>query len=128
MNPGLTKTYKTGGAVAKRRIVKFASDFTVVQSAAAGDLHVGVSDMSADVASGDRCDVRRTGIVEVVAGGGVTRGQSATSDANGKAVNCIPAAGESARAIGVFEASGVDGDIVDLLLAPHVVTTPAAAE
>jgi hypothetical protein len=118
MHPGFTKTFNTGGAVAKRRVVKFSADGVVVQSAAAADLHVGVSDMSFDIASGARADVRMSGVAEVDAGGACTRGQLATADANGKAVDIAPGAGANVRAFGMFMTSAVNGDVVDVFLFP----------
>jgi hypothetical protein len=118
-NPGLAKNYATGAAVAGRRVVKFSADLTVVQAAAATDLSIGVSDRLG-AASGERCDVYREGIVEVDAGGTVTRGKKVTSDADGKVVDAAPGAGANVQIIGVAEISGVSGDIVAILLAPSV--------
>ncbi|MFN3858415.1 MAG: capsid cement protein [Caulobacter sp.] len=117
MHPGLTKTFTAGGAIAKRRIVKLSADFTVVQGAAAADAIIGVSDMSADVASGGRVDVRLTGVAEVDAGGNITRGGLVVSDANGKAVAAAPAAGANVRVLGIALVSAVSGDVLDVLLA-----------
>jgi hypothetical protein len=117
MHPGLTKTFTAGGAITKRRLVKLSADGTVVQSAAVGDFHIGVSDMSADVASGGRCDVRLTGVPEVEAGGNIVRGALLTSDASGRAVTAAPAAGANNRIIGFALQSAVLGDIIDVVLA-----------
>lgn len=117
MNPILTKTYVTQAAVAPRRILKWGTlDNTVIQGAAATDLLIGVSD-SYGAASGDPCEVYRTGIVEIDCGGTVTRGNPLTADANGKAVVAAPAAGANVRLIGIAEVSGVAGDIIDVRLA-----------
>ena len=62
--------------------------------------------------------VMLSGITRVKLGGTVVRGGWATSDADAKAVAAAPAAGVNASVIGRFMASGVDGDIVPLLLAP----------
>ena len=118
MQPGLTKTFTAGGAIPRRRFVKFSADGVVVLAAAATDLIIGVSDMSADVAQGERVDVRMTGIAEVDAGGGCTRGQLLTSDANGKAVDVAPAGGANVRSAGFPIVSAVSGDIVDVFLVP----------
>lgn len=118
MHPGFTKTFNTSTAVPRRRVVKFSADGVVALSVAAADLHVGVSDMSADVALGERIDVRMTGIAEVDAGGVCTRGQLATADANGRVVDIAPGGGVNVRALGMFMASAVNGDIVDLFLFP----------
>lgn len=125
-NEGLAKTLIAGAAVAARRIVKFGSgDTAVVQSSAAADLHIGVSDLGAD--SGDYCDVIIDGIALVEYGGNVTRGQLLTADADGKAVAAAPAATASARVIGVAMVSGVSGDIGSVRIAPSTVTNGANA-
>jgi hypothetical protein len=118
MHPGLTKTFSAGGAIARRRLVRLSADNAVVQASAAADFVIGVSDMSADVPSGGRVDVRLTGVVEVEAGGAVTRGQLLVADANGRVVDAAPGAGANVRTIGWAFASGVNGDIVDVFLAP----------
>lgn len=117
MIPGLTKTFTAEAAVTRRRIVKFgATDGAVLLAAAATDKLVGVSDMSADVPSGDRCEVRLSGISEVEFGGAVTRGDPITSDGVGRAVSAAPAAGVNNRVIGFAMVSGVLGDIGDVFL------------
>jgi hypothetical protein len=110
--------YAAGAAVTKRRIVKFSADLTVVQAAAATDALVGVADSLGAEAAGARCEVYVAGVVEVEAGGNITRGAFVTSDANGRAVAAAPAAGANNRVIGIAQASAVSGDIVDVLLAP----------
>ena len=127
MNPGLTKSYVTSAAVAKRRIVLFSGDRTVAQAAAATADMIGISDMSADAALGARCDVRRSGIAELDLGGAIARGKPVTADANGKGVLCDPAAGTSASYIGFLEAvTGANGDIGDVFICPGRLTKPAA--
>jgi hypothetical protein len=118
MLPGVTKTFTTSAAVEKRRVVKFTADGVVAKSSAATDLSIGVSDMSFDIASGGRADIRLSGIAEVDAGGACTRGQLAVPDANGKVVDLAAGAGTNNRAIGFFMASAVDGDVVDVFLFP----------
>lgn len=118
MHPGLTKTFTAGGAIPRRRLVKFSADGIVVLATAAADLVIGVSDMSADVALGERVDIRLTGVAEVDAGGACTRGQLLVSDANGKVVDAAPVAGANVRAIGFPIVSAVNGDIVDVFLSP----------
>ncbi len=118
MHPGFTKTFAAGGAIPRRRFVKFSADGVVVLATAATDFIIGVSDMSADVAQGGRVDVRMTGVAEVDAGGACTRGQLLTSDANGKAVDAAPAAGANVRTAGFPIVSAVNGDIVDVFLSP----------
>ena len=103
-----------GAAIEPHRIVKYGNaDGKVVQSAAAGDAHVGVSGR-AEVAKDGRVEIARSGIADIEFGGNVTRGALLTADANGKAV----AAAAGNRVIGLAEVSGVDGDIGQVLLAP----------
>ena len=103
-----------GGAVSPHRIVKYGdADGKVVQSAAAGDAHVGISGR-ATAAAGGRVEIARAGIADVEFGGNVTRGALLTADADGKAV----AAADGNRVIGIAEVSGIDGDIGQVLVAP----------
>lgn len=120
-NEGLVKTYLAGAAVVKHRIVKHGSgDRAAIQSAAAADLHIGVSDSLGASASGEPLDVIRSGIANVEYGGNVTRGAKLTSDADGKAVAAAPSAGANAQVIGIAEVSGVSGDIGKVFIAPGV--------
>lgn len=114
-NEGLAKTLIAGATVAARRIVKFGSgDTAVLQSSAAADFHIGVSDLGA--ASGEYCDVIVDGIALVQYGGDVTRGALLTADSDGRAIAAAPAAEATARIIGVAMVSGVSGDIGSVLL------------
>lgn len=116
MNPGLTKNYNAGGAVTKRRIIKFgADDKTVVQAAAATDLIIGAS-TDVDTVTDETTDVIVAGIALVQAGGAVTRGNEVTSDANGKAVAAAPAAGVNNRILGIALASAVLDDWFPVLI------------
>lgn len=113
-----TKNFSAGGAISARRIIKFGSaDNSVVQSAAAANLHIGVSTEIA-AASGEPVDVHTDGIREVDYGGTITRGAKLTSDANGKAVAAAPAQGANVEIIGIAMVSGVDGDIGLVKIAP----------
>lgn len=116
-NEGLVKTLTAGAAIAANRIVKFDGTDAgeVIQSAAATDMHIGVSDLGADEA-GDRVDVIVDGIALVVYGGNVTQGQLLTADSDGKAVAAAPAAEASNRTIGIAMVGGVSGDIGSVLL------------
>ena len=113
--PGMTRAYTAGAAVRKNRLVKFSADYTVIEATANTDLIIGVSD-NVDVSSGDRVDVFKDGVIPVVLGATVTRGQPITSDANGAGVAAAPAAGVNNRIVGFAEISGVAGDIVDVTL------------
>lgn len=118
MTPTLIKTYVAGGAITKRRIVKWgAADHTVVAAAAATDALIGVA-CDLDAASGERVDVTLGGIAEVEFGGNVTRGAPLTADSAGKAVAAAPAAGVNNTIIGIAMVSGASGDIGTVLLSP----------
>ena len=104
-----------GAAVEPFRIVKLSdADGKYVQSAAASDLHAGVSESLA-AAEGERIDVCRIGIAAVRYGAAVVRGQKLTSDANGKAV---PVTKDGDQVIGIAEMSGVADDIGAVLILP----------
>lgn len=118
--PGLTHTFKAGGALIKRRIVKHgAADVEVLQAAAAADKSVGIT-TDIDTAIGNSADVIRGGIAPVEYGGVVTRGDPLTSDAVGRAVTAAPAAGANVRIAGFADVSGVLGDIGSIYIAPGV--------
>lgn len=117
-NPTLVKSYAAGGAIGARLIVKYgAADGTALQATAVSEALMGVATEIA-AASGERCDVIKAGLADVVYGGNVTRGDWLTSDANGKAVAAAPAAGANANVIGRAEVSGVLDDIGTVYLAP----------
>ncbi len=123
MNP-LIKTKTAGGTINANRIVKYSADSTVVQGAAAADELVGVSvQPGTSVASGERCDVVVLGLAKVLFGGTVARGKPVTSDANGKAVLCAPAAGLTESVIGYAQETQADGDIGEILVCPSRMTT-----
>jgi hypothetical protein len=125
MHAGITRTFVAGGDISGRTFVKFSADDTVVKATAATDAIIGVTERL-DVASGERVDVVLSGIAEVVAGGSITRGTDVTADANGKAVACAPAAGETARRGGIAHLAAASGDYVEVMVTPATVTTPAA--
>jgi hypothetical protein len=132
----IVKTYRAGGAVGENRIVTFGSgDQVVVQAAAAAAALIGICCHPGGAAVGERLDVVRAGIADVVYGGNVTRGDLLTADAEGRAVaatrhahaenaaaayaqNATTAAASVVRVIGTAEVSGVAGDIGQVLIAP----------
>ena len=117
LNPILTKNYTATVAIGANLIVKFgATDGAVIPAAAATDASIGVT-TSLPAAAGERCDVIRSGIAEVIYGGNVTRGDALTSDANGKAIKVTAVA---QRIIGFAEVSGVANDVGSLRIAPCV--------
>jgi hypothetical protein len=118
-NNGLTKSYTAEATINPFRIVKFgAADYGVVHGAAAADLLIGVT-TEVDAVSGERVDVIHEGIADLKLGGTVARGALITSDATGQGVAAAPAAGANNRVIGFALISGVSGDIIPVLVAPH---------
>jgi hypothetical protein len=121
-NAGLAKVFTTGASVNPSRFVKFDSDDrTVIQSAAAADLTIGVSDYNPNgtaAAATERVDVFVDGIVTVTYGGNVTRGQLVMSDSSGRAITAAASAGTNVRSCGVAMVSGVSGDLGAVLLIP----------
>lgn len=115
-NQVLTKQFVAEAAIAANRIVKFGTtDDVVIQSAAAGDAHIGVVEGVAP-ALGERVDVVVSGIAEIKCGGNITRGGLVTSDATGQAVAAAPAAGTNNGVIGRALQSGVSGDVIYVLI------------
>lgn len=135
-NPTLIKNYTATGTIGDRRIVKFGSnDGEVVQATAATEDLLGVCRQPFGVVSGDRVDVALAGIVEVEAGGNITRGALVTADANGKAVaatrhthtentagayaqNATTGAAAADNVIGRALVSAASGDFFPVLLSP----------
>lgn len=121
-NNGLTKSYTAEGAISANRIVKVgAADWGALQAASAAvtEFMIGVS-TEVDSVSGERVDVVHEGIANLKLGGTVARGAPVTSDASGQGVAPAPAAGTNNRIIGFALVSGVNGDIIPVLLAPSV--------
>ncbi|NMV37237.1 capsid cement protein [Ralstonia insidiosa] len=116
-NPGFTKTYDAGAAIAPYTIVKFSGDFVVVPGAAATDALIGVTtEIAAN--QGERADVVHGGTPFVQLGGTVAGGDLLTSDANGHAITAAPASGAVASVIGRARYSGVSGDVIEFIFAP----------
>jgi hypothetical protein len=119
--PTQIKTFRAGGAIAERTLVKFgANDDEVVQAAAATDLIIGVCVQPGGAASGARCDVVIDGIAEVLCGGAITRGAAVTSDAAGKAVAAAPGAGTNNRIVGFALRTYANNDVGDVLVSQGV--------
>ncbi len=116
-NAALIKNLKAEAATPAFTVVKFgATEGSVLPAAAVADKLFGVS---TDVAAliGERCDVIVSGLADVLFGGVVTRGDLLTTDALGRAVTAVPAAGVNNRIIGTAFVSGVLGDVGAVLVA-----------
>ncbi|WP_291854863.1 capsid cement protein [Bradyrhizobium sp.] len=121
-NIGLTKSYTAEAAISANRIVKVGgADYGVLQAAgaAATERSIGIS-TEIDAALGERIDVIHEGIADLKLGGTVARGDPVTSDATGQGVAAAPTAGVNNRIIGFALISGVIGDIIPVLLNPHM--------
>lgn len=119
LNPTLTKAYDASGAVGAYLCVKFgASDGVVSASNATTDKTIGVA-TSLAAADGERVDVIRAGIAEVIYGGNVTRGDALMATTGGKVVLLV--AGAGVRCVGIAEVSGVANDVGSMLIAPGLV-------
>ncbi|MCX5512272.1 DUF2190 domain-containing protein [Kaistia algarum] len=126
MNPQIIKSYKAAAAIAGLLIVKWSAPTTattVTTAAAATDPLAGIID-SQGAASGGMADLTIAGLADVLLGGTVAAGDPLTSDANGKAVKCNPAAGAKAAYVAFALSAGVSGDIIPVNVSPGYLTTP----
>lgn len=117
----LQKGYTAALAIPARTIAKWgAADGTVTPAADGTAFLVGIQS-EIDCDADDRASMAMVGNIEdVIYGGNVTRGQSLTAGAGGKAVAAAPAAGVNVYCIGYAEVSGVLNDIGTCIICPHV--------
>ncbi len=116
----LIKSMNAGAIVRGRRFVAVgAADFAAIEANAAAII-IGVS-TEYDAAIADQVDVVMVGIAEIVLGGVVARGTRLGADANGAGVAVAPATGINANVGGFALASGVAGDIIPVLIQPHII-------
>lgn len=116
ISSAFTKSFRTIGVVGARRIVKFGPGDKTCALATAGT-GFGVS-ADTDAADDALCDVALLGLVDVIYGGVVTRGDLLTSDAQGRAVAAAPGAGITVEIVGRALISGVLGDFGSVHLSP----------
>ena len=115
----IIKNYVASGACTHRRLAKAtATDGVVALASAATDMIIGVFDYPNGAADGERVDVVLFGIAEVDFGGTVAAGDNITSDASGKAVAAVPAAGVNNKTAGRTLYGQVAGDRGDVLINP----------
>ncbi|MES0879691.1 hypothetical protein [Roseibium sp. SCP14] len=123
MIPTFIRSYLASAAVAQFRIVTFsdaANVNEVAQATANTEPLLGTSDkMGAEL--GGMADVIRGGLGSVELGGPVNAGDPLTSDAEGKAVACAAAAGETRHYVGFADEPGVAGDVIDYFHAPGII-------
>lgn len=127
MIPTFIRSYEFSAAVEPFRIVAFSdteNSKKVAQAAAAADPMIGVSDKMGG-STGQMGDVIRAGLAQVRLGDTVEAGDRLTADADGKAIVCTAAAGETRNYIGIAEEPGVEDDIIDFFCAPGVLHEPA---
>lgn len=113
---GLVKAFTAAGAIAKRRIVTFSgTDGKVQQAASAAAAPVGVTGIVGAVAADEVLDILMDGNRDVEAGAAFAQGVPVCADAQGRVIQCAPAEGVSAYAIGIALApSGAAGQIVPI--------------
>jgi hypothetical protein len=124
--PFYIRSFPASADVAGKRFVKFsdaANSAKVAQAAAATEPLIGVSD-AMGAKTGGMCDVILAGTGEVQLGGTVAAGDYLTSDANGKAVKLVGAAGERREYIAKAEAPGVADDIISCFVTHGVLQLP----
>lgn len=116
----LSKTLKCTSAISTAfTIAKFgADDDTADVATGATDYYLGVFQHTTKTA-GDEIEIMIDGISFVVLGGGVTRGDTITSDSNAKGVKAV----YGDNKLGYAMASGVSGDIIPVDLEQHAVST-----
>lgn len=111
-NDTFIKTFTAPTAVPGYTIATLATGANAVETANAGtDALIGVT-TSIGTQDNARCDVIMGGIVEVLIGGAVTKGDLLTTDASGHAVTAI----STDRKLGIALATGVSGDIIPVFL------------
>jgi hypothetical protein len=117
--PILIRNFVAGsGGVAERQIVRLgAADGEVVATTAVTDTPIGVSVQPGTAAQGHRVDVAIAGVVEVTAGGSISRGDYLTTNGSGLAVAAAPASGVNNGIVGIALMSAAPGDIIPALLA-----------
>lgn len=127
MIPTFIRAYPVAAAIAGCLIVRFsdaANSQTVGVSSANSQALLGVSDrMGAEI--GGMLDVHRDGLAPVQLGGTVAAGDPLTSDANGKAIKAVAAAGATIRIVGWADQPGVANDIIDAFISPGILHEPA---
>ena len=128
MTEPLIKSFVADAAIRGNRIVTFhATKQAAIEAASNAAPILGVSTSPGAKAAG-MVDVVQLGLAEVVLGGAVDRGSQVTSDAEGRAV-ALPAPAATAktvRTVGQVQASGVEGDIVPIVVAAGAVYVPAS--
>lgn len=117
MNPILTKSYQAGAIVNPCRFVKHgAADYAAIQAVDAAAAILGVSEQNMVAPAGHTFDVIKAGIAMLELGGAVTRGNVLIPDAVGRGVAASVVAGTEQHVGAIAEVSGVEGDIIPVLV------------
>lgn len=126
--PVLTKSFRVGPAAVEGFLLLAASGDgdTLVVADASTDLLIGAAGSLGAPANG-LVDIDLVGISEVRFGGNVDHGDPLTANAQGRAVTAAPEAGKVVRIIGFSMVDAANGDIGGYLVAPGVLSKPAAA-
>lgn len=95
------------------KFVKVSGNLTVTVCAAATDKPIGV--LQNKPISGGIADVMVTGVTKMALGATVVAGDDLTSDATGRAITAVAAAGAN-RIMGVALQGGTVGQLVEVLL------------
>jgi hypothetical protein len=115
-NPLLLRNFTAGAAILPYRIVKISASETVITTASATDMSMGVCDYVSP-AVGERVDIVLIGVAYVEAGAVIAAGALVTSDAVGRCVTAAPAAGANVRLVGIaLEAATAVGDVIRVLI------------
>lgn len=122
------KALTADAAIRGNRIVAFhASKQAAIEGASNTAALIGIATLPG-AAVGGVVDVVQHGPAEVVLGGNLDRGALVTSDDQGRAV-ALPApaaAAKTVRTIGQIQLSGVEGDIVPIIVSAGAVYVPAS--
>ncbi len=125
MTPNFIKSHEAAADIERYRFVAFSGTGKLVTTAAAAtDPIIGSSD-TFGAEAGQMADIIQGGWGSIEAGGTFAAGDPLTADADGKAVKAEPVAGSIVRIGGFAQDAAVDGDIVDYLVAPGIINTPA---
>jgi hypothetical protein len=126
-NTLLIKNYKAEAAILKHRILTYGTvEGTVKQNTALSFAFAGVSDKLGAPDVGQRLDVIKAGISEVILGGTVAYGDILVSDANGAAVKVADATADvPITHIGTAEEAGTAGAIIKFTMQPLGSRVPA---
>ena len=113
----LITTERSLAAVEPNRIIARLGSGTVGHANASAVL-IGVSGTVGKPDGDGVVDVMRYGVAEVKLAARVVAGQYVTSNASGEGIPAAPNAGANANVVGIAEATGNTGDIIQVYLAP----------